>query len=186
MPMIADVLDEARLPAADIDLIAATVGPGAYTGIRIGLAAARGLALAVGCPCAGVTTLEALAAAVPEADRRDAAAIVAAVDSRRADVFVQVFDATGAPRGQPAVVDPADAAGLVGGGPVVLVGDAAARLGDAFTQRGIAVRECQAGDVVEPGLVAAIAAADFESGAARPCEPIYLRAAETSSPAAGG
>ncbi|MCB2100253.1 MAG: tRNA (adenosine(37)-N6)-threonylcarbamoyltransferase complex dimerization subunit type 1 TsaB, partial [Rhodobacterales bacterium] len=68
MPMAAEVLAEAGLTATDLDGVAVTRGPGAFTGLRIGLSAARGLALAAGVPCLGVTTFQALAEAVPDAE----------------------------------------------------------------------------------------------------------------------
>ena len=61
LPMVAAVMAEAGLAFADLDLLAVTVGPGTFTGIRIGLAAARGLALATGLPLAGIATTEAVA-----------------------------------------------------------------------------------------------------------------------------
>jgi tRNA threonylcarbamoyl adenosine modification protein YeaZ len=77
VPMIASVLAEAALPVAALDLIAVTVGPGAFTGVRIGLAAARGLALASGVPALGVTSFAAVAAAVAPAIRRGRHLVVA-------------------------------------------------------------------------------------------------------------
>ena len=56
IPMVVEVLKEAGLTYAEIDFIAVTVGPGSFTGVRIGLAAARGMALAGGLPVVGVTT----------------------------------------------------------------------------------------------------------------------------------
>jgi tRNA threonylcarbamoyladenosine biosynthesis protein TsaB len=67
LPMLRDVLAEAGVEIADLALLAVTIGPGTFTGIRIGLAAARGLALASGLPLVGVTSLEAVAASVPAA-----------------------------------------------------------------------------------------------------------------------
>ena len=63
MPMVQAVMAEARIAWADLELVAVTNGPGSFTGLRTGLAAARGIALAQGIPVAGVTTLEAVAAA---------------------------------------------------------------------------------------------------------------------------
>ncbi|MHA1598030.1 MAG: tRNA (adenosine(37)-N6)-threonylcarbamoyltransferase complex dimerization subunit type 1 TsaB, partial [Alphaproteobacteria bacterium] len=87
MGMIADVLSEAELDMSAIDLLAVTIGPGAFTGIRIGLAAARGLALASGLPLLGVTTTEAIAAAI----KGNNIPLLVALDSKRADIFIEVF-----------------------------------------------------------------------------------------------
>ena len=92
MPMVRQVLAEAGAGFADIDLVAVTIGPGAFTGLRIGLAAARGLALATGRPCLGVTTLEAVAAGVAAAER-DAGTVLVVLETKRADVYAQSFGA---------------------------------------------------------------------------------------------
>src|SRR5579864_6906504 len=70
MPMIAAVMDEAALAIEALDLIAVTVGPGAFTGVRIGIAAARGLSLASGVPALGVPSFVAAAAQAPKEERR--------------------------------------------------------------------------------------------------------------------
>jgi tRNA threonylcarbamoyladenosine biosynthesis protein TsaB len=77
-----ELLRAAQLSPADLDLLAVGVGPGSFTGVRIGLAAARGLALACDLPVAGVSTLEALSAGAPEA--------VPVIDARRREVFTLV------------------------------------------------------------------------------------------------
>ncbi|MEA1937730.1 MAG: tRNA (adenosine(37)-N6)-threonylcarbamoyltransferase complex dimerization subunit type 1 TsaB, partial [Pseudomonadota bacterium] len=94
IPMIERVLAEAGLAPADLDLIAVTHGPGAFTGLRIGLATARGLALALGIPAVGISTLETIARAV-SADRDIYR--LALIDSKRAEIFAQGFDADGKP-----------------------------------------------------------------------------------------
>ena len=68
MPMIERMLERAKIDAADLDRIAVTTGPGSFTGLRVGIAAARGIALASGKPAIGLTTLAAFAAPFIAAD----------------------------------------------------------------------------------------------------------------------
>src|SRR5579884_1697292 len=88
MPLIKRVLDRSGFSFADLHRIAVTVGPGSFTGLRVGIAAARGLALASGKPAIGVTTLAALAAPLIAAD--DTSPVVAAVDARHDHVYLHV------------------------------------------------------------------------------------------------
>ncbi|GLQ05212.1 tRNA (adenosine(37)-N6)-threonylcarbamoyltransferase complex dimerization subunit type 1 TsaB [Sneathiella chinensis] len=135
LPMIRSLMQEAGLSFADLDLIAVSVGPGTFTGLRIGLAAARGIALAAGKPALGITTLEALAAAVPAASL-DGKTVWATADARRKEVYAQPFRyEAGAllptPCG-PAVATPIKgAASLFADGPGVIIGGGAPLLASA-------------------------------------------------------
>ena len=169
IPMVAEVLAEAGLGFAALDLLAVTVGPGAFTGLRIGLAAARGLALASGLPLAGVTTPLAVAAAVPAAERQGRI-IVAAVDSRRDEAWVQAFDENLAPRGEVEALLPEQAASRFSG-PVVLVGDAAPRLLALMPQAMMA----SSPGWPDAAVVAPLAAELWAKGEALAPEPLYLR-----------
>lgn len=114
LPVMAQaVLDEAGFSAADLDLIAVTVGPGSFTGIRSGVALAHGLALAAGRPLVGVSVGEALAAALSQVTDR---VVWSAIDSRRGRVFLEQDGTVTACR-LDALPDPP--------GPVALAGDAA-------------------------------------------------------------
>ena len=100
MPMVKSVMKEAAIEFKLLDGIGVTQGPGSFTGVRIGLATARGLALATGLPLAGVTTLQTLAAAPPLAERQGHM-IFAALDARREQVYGQFFAADGVPAAAP-------------------------------------------------------------------------------------
>lgn len=109
IPMVRDVMTEAGLPMAAIDLVAVTTGPGSFTGTRIGIAAGKGLAFALGRPLAGLTSLHVMARQIALRDTLQGAPptaracdICVAADMGRGEVVAQVFDSSGlAARGAP-------------------------------------------------------------------------------------
>jgi tRNA threonylcarbamoyladenosine biosynthesis protein TsaB len=184
MPMAEAVMTEAGVGFTALDGIGVTVGPGAFTGLRIGLAAARGLAMAASVPAVGVTTFEALVAAVPEAERAGRTVLVA-VDSKRADVFVQLFDAALAPLSEPIALAAAALAERLPRGPLLAVGDGVRLLADILTGRD--VRTSGAPPYPDAAWVAAIAASRLAAGApSSPPAPLYLRPPDATRPAHGG
>jgi tRNA threonylcarbamoyladenosine biosynthesis protein TsaB len=124
VPLLNELIRIAGLAYRDIDRFAVTTGPGSFTGIRVALATAQGLALGTGKPIIGVTTFEALAAAAAEAGVF-APRLLVAIDSRRAEIFVQLFDGAGLALGEPAMLPPNAIAAWAGSGPLALAGDAA-------------------------------------------------------------
>ena len=182
-PMIAEVLAEAGLAAGAVDRLAVTVGPGAFTGLRIGLAAARGLALATGRPLAGFTTYEAIAHGLP-AEERIGRWLLVAVDSRRAEPFLQLFDPGLAPVGEPMLLDPADCAARLAPGPLLVAGDGAPLLGPALADRAETLFAAGPG-LPDATVVARLAAARTE-GDWLPPRPLYLRAPDVTLPGGSG
>src|SRR5688572_15787898 len=89
MPLIARVMAEANTPFGDLDRVAVTTGPGSFTGLRVGISAARGIALASGKPAFGLTTLAAFAAPYIAGD--DTLSLAVAIDARHEHVYLQVF-----------------------------------------------------------------------------------------------
>jgi tRNA threonylcarbamoyladenosine biosynthesis protein TsaB len=101
--MIDEVLTEARLTLQDMTRIGVTIGPGSFTGIRVGVAAARGFALSLGIPAVGVTTLQVVAEQVLEID--PPAPVVAMIDAGRQEIFAQAFLPEGVMLTEPAAYD---------------------------------------------------------------------------------
>ena len=123
VPMLRDVAAEAGTALAAMDGFAVTVGPGSFTGIRIGLAAARGLALALERPLIGLTTLEVLAAGVPAPARTGP--ILAALAAGRGRLYAQLFGPALVPLCGPDILAAEALPGLLaaaGGGPLVVTG----------------------------------------------------------------
>ncbi|MBT4489071.1 MAG: tRNA (adenosine(37)-N6)-threonylcarbamoyltransferase complex dimerization subunit type 1 TsaB, partial [Rhodospirillaceae bacterium] len=167
LPMIEAVRIQAGIIYQDLDLIAVTVGPGTFTGVRVGLAAARALALVHDIPVLGIGTLELLAQ--PAVTTTDGG-IIAAIDARRGELYVQAFDRTGQPVTEatagpvPSFVPPS---GLL---PGLLVGTGASLLGAALPNWRIE------GSIVQPdaAVLARAAEAWRHRACHRPPSPLYL------------
>jgi tRNA threonylcarbamoyladenosine biosynthesis protein TsaB len=170
-----EVMVEAGVKFPDLTRIAVTVGPGSFTGLRVGLSFAKGLATALSIPCVGINSLEALAATA------DAPGFVAAVlDARMGQLYLQVFDggkALMAPDALETGVAAARLAELYSGGPAVLIGSGAPLLADVLPDA----------TVLTPAFADPVAVARL--AAARPApthspRPLYLRAPYAVAPTA--
>lgn len=177
VPMIAEVLAEAGTKVAAIDLLAVTVGPGAFTGIRIGLATARALALASAKPVAGIGTPEAVAAAIP-AHQRDGRMLLVILDSRREDLWIQPFGPDLTALEPPSAATPARIAERFADTPAVLAGDGAG-LVLALLPAAILADGPGAPDAA---VVAALAARHWTAGTHLAAEPLYLRPPDVTLP----
>ncbi len=195
MPMVVSVLRDAGATFDRLDLVAVTVGPGSFTGLRTGLAAARGIALACGIPVLGVTTLEAVAyAAAVEAASLGApdAKLLVALETRRAEIYLQCFTPGLAPLTAPCAVLPENAAGALPAGKLFAAGDGTERLRDALAAAGKDVQFAAGPGLPDAATVAAMAADRWAAGdgadAARrgPPAPVYLHPPQAVVPPEGG
>jgi tRNA threonylcarbamoyl adenosine modification protein YeaZ len=163
MPLLAEVMAAGGRRLADLDAIGVGIGPGNFTGIRISVAAARGLALALGVPAVGVTRLEAMARDAPRP-------LLAVVDARRDQLYLQRFGADVARGAELVALDALDGWALPG---LTVTGDRAdeiaARLGAAVVAEG----------ALAPAI-ARIAATRFRDPALPRPAPLYLRPADAA------
>ena len=120
-PMVQAVMAKAGLAFADLQRIVVTTGPGTFTGVRIGLAMARGLGSALGIPVTGIDTLTAIAANHRQSDMP----LLVAADARRGEVYAALFAPGGKPLRASAVMSISACAQLLPAGPVMLLGTAA-------------------------------------------------------------
>ncbi len=179
--MVQAVMAEGGLGYDALDLVAATVGPGSYTGVRVGLAAAQGIATAAGKPLSGITAFEAVMARI-EPGRQ----VLVALDSKRAeDLYAQVFAPDGTAKGAPAALADADLAEIVDlVEPVLVAGDAAARALAALNRAGVSALPAAAPRLIDAATVASRAAAFWTAERMpRPAAPLYLRPADARTPA---
>jgi len=154
MPMIEEIMAAANISYLTLDRIAVTIGPGSFTGVRVGLAVARGIAMAAEKPVIGLTSMEVLAHAVADTDVADAAGIIVAIDTKRGDFFVQKFDAAREAFGDIATMPPEAVKAWAGEGSWVVVGDGAATIATATNGRASA-----ASAFPDAGVLARLAAA---------------------------
>jgi tRNA threonylcarbamoyladenosine biosynthesis protein TsaB len=173
--MVASAIADAGLRPSELTAIAVSAGPGTFTGVRVGLAAARAMSLTLGLPAEGFSSLHVLAmGAIRAGEAGPSETVAVAVDARRGEVYAQQFGPGGVPAGPPELLTAAAAAAAVPAG-AVLVGSGVERLAEVHAEAAarVAVR-------VHPAAadLAALAAARFVSPdwkASGPPRPIYLR-----------
>lgn len=164
MAVMDHALAEAGTDLKAVERIAVVVGPGSFTGIRVGVAAARGLALALGIECVSVTTLETLAAS--HLAGHGQRSVVVAMDAKRDEVYAQAFSADGEAISEPAALSGSAVTALVSS----LQAD---RIGSWSSDAAGTPPATPSVDRFDIGTVARLGATK-EAGARKPA-PLYLR-----------
>lgn len=172
MPMLEEARLEAGLTYGDLDLIMVTVGPGTFTGVRVGLAAARGLGLASGCLLQGVGTLEVLARAATESGP-----LLASIDARRGELYWQPFGADGSPVGPPRL-DRIETVAAMAGHRGYLVGSGSERLVEYLPEWS----RSAAPELPDAATMAQDPGRFGQAQAGTPPAPLYLREPDAKLP----
>jgi tRNA threonylcarbamoyladenosine biosynthesis protein TsaB len=170
-PMLAEMLNASGQTLLPVDRVVVTVGPGSYTGLRVGISAARGFGLAAGAPVVGVSTLSALAA--PLLGREAGRLLCPAIDARHDQVYVAILDAGGRNVVPPRLTSAREAARLIGAGPVSLVGSGASLVAKeawAIGLDAVVVDTAPAPDILWVARLGMLA-----DPAQAPPRPLYLR-----------
>ena len=178
LPMVEDMLKNSELSVQEMDAVAVAAGPGSFTGLRIGIAAVKGLAWAAEKPCIPVSTLEAMAWPLAHLEGN----IVCAMDARRQQIYNAVFLAESGELTrlrEDRAVSLEEAAADVGemDGPMTIVGDGAGLCFDFLTARGV---ECRLAPVhLRQQSAVGVAMAAWrrrgETLSAQELTPVYLR-----------
>jgi tRNA threonylcarbamoyladenosine biosynthesis protein TsaB len=172
MPLIARVMRRSELAFRDLDRVVVTTGPGSFTGLRVGISAARGIALARGMPAIGVSTLSAYAA--PHLGADDKSPVVAAIDARHEHVYLQVFASGGRTLIAPRLAPLPDAVRAASDTAAYIVGSAAQAVAAGLARSAPVPVLVEARDAPDIAWVAQMGAVAPEAD--EPPKPLYLRA----------
>lgn len=183
VPMVIEVMGEAGLDFSELEAVAVSVGPGAFTGVRIGLSAAKGFSLALDIPIVAVTSFEAVAVSVP-AEVRANRLLAVALESKRSDLYLQLFHDDLRSFSDPIAIEPAALASHIPPGPLLFAGDAKQRAAAGLSPRND-VRVFEGDDGADAARIAALAA-EREVVFDAPVRPLYLRAPDVTLPAGVG
>jgi len=181
MPLIARVMDEAATEFSELDRIAVTIGPGSFTGLRVGISAARGIALAAAKPAIGLTTLAALAA--PHIANDGNTPVMVAIDARHDNIYMQVFGPGGRSLLAPRVASLREAAQAATSGPARIVGSAADLVARAWPRGAPQPALIDQRSAPDIAWVARLGAVALKAEA--PPRPLYLRAPDAQPQLAG-
>lgn len=183
-PFMAHVMQQGGVSFDRLKAVAVTIGPGTFTGLRVGMSAAKGVALARNLPVIGLTTLDIIAAQV--AAQAEGRGILVVIESKRSDFYCQYFDADGQPKATATALEAAEIHAAHCADRLVVCGDANERLRTDIEAAGLPwpdswdTTECLYPD---PAAALRLAAAKLSDGSVHGMpQPLYLRGADVSQP----
>jgi len=181
IPMVDELMSRAGVDYPELGLIVTTTGPGAFTGLRIGLSAARSFGLALEIPVTGVTTTAVLARKFVQDHRDLQNDFLVIIETKRSDLYFQHFRASG---------EAAEIAGVssvemlvndFGSDRLMICGDGVGRLKETLGENWPEAWGAVAGyDFPDPAVLAEIGGEQFRAGNLQPANPVYLRDADVS------
>ena len=178
MPLIGRVIAASGTAFASLGRVAVTTGPGSFTGLRVGLSAARGIALAANIPVVGVTTLTAYAA--PIVSQNAEHPVISVIDARHDHVYLQVVSGNGSALVRPRVAPMEEALEACRFGAPYVVGNAAGLLGERWPSQAVPPAGVDMQPAPDIGWVGWLGAAVSPNTA--PARPFYLRAPDAKPP----
>ena len=170
-PMVEEAARSVEGGLASLDRIAVTTGPGSFTGIRVGLALARAMGMALGVPVVGVSTLAAFAAPLLSNPREGI--IAAAIDARHGSAYFQLFELSGRPLAPARCDTLRECVRGIGAGPALLSGDAAQLLAAEAHRAGLPYDLSAATDA--PDIVAVARLGLALDPLVNPARPLYVK-----------
>lgn len=181
VPLIQETMAAAGVKFADIGLIVTSMGPGSFTGLRIGLSTARAFGLALNIPVHGMNSMAVMAASC--AEEGDSSDSFVLLETKRSDYYSQIYNAAGQAMNDPACVTADQALALYKAGQIVC-GDAVQRFADEAKARGVTIdpSALRPRKLLEPVMLARLGMADFlaKDGQVDSPVPLYLRGADVS------
>ncbi|WP_343564497.1 tRNA (adenosine(37)-N6)-threonylcarbamoyltransferase complex dimerization subunit type 1 TsaB [Kiloniella sp. b19] len=191
IPLVEEVMKEAGLEYSDLEGLAVTTGPGGFTGVRIGLAAARGMALALDIPVVGVSAFDVLAHALSGADALSSSdsresRLLIVLDAKRDDLFAQSFDLDGRALADPMAVNPSKLARILEGQSLFVAGNALDQVLDDLEDASCSCSVLEQGERISGEMILACVQEQGLFGkpvGSAALQPLYLRPPDVSLPA---
>jgi tRNA threonylcarbamoyladenosine biosynthesis protein TsaB len=184
VPMIVEAVERAGVSFQDIALIVTTIGPGAFTGLRIGLSAARSFGLALDIPVVGVTTTETLAEKFFNDNNGKRGDLLILLETKRTDLYFQLYKVSGEPAAEAGVASIETLLATYGRQVMILCGDGVARFRETLAAEEMTWPDHwsveQGYDMPDPLVMAKLAYRQHQDGTAKPADPVYLRGADVS------